>query len=237
VGPSAPYKLPSSRPRPGVAGDYPLDRRRPPIKVQLLVGRGENYLRRHPIARLYRLLLVCRTNPTHKASPLCTATTTGRTGRTCDRTDDQPQSDRGAAHNHGLGRDYLVKGVSGDFLVGFGGRESVGEGDRERVEGWFPSHGPSCPPDTGGVQRPGHQVEAFQRGQLAGEVAAGFDRAPVPGVERLDRVGGAQDAADLDWPAVVIAPACTTVSTGCAISPEGETTALTCVADHEVDPV
>ena len=36
--------------------------------------------------------------------------------------------------------------------VGFGCRESVAEGDRERVERRLPPHGPSCPPVAGGVQ-------------------------------------------------------------------------------------
>ena len=35
--------------------------------------------------------------------------------------------------------------------VVFGGRESVGEGDRERVQRWLPPHGPSCPAGAGGV--------------------------------------------------------------------------------------
>jgi hypothetical protein len=36
--------------------------------------------------------------------------------------------------------------------VVFGGRESVGEGDGERVQRWFPAHGPSCPARAGRVQ-------------------------------------------------------------------------------------
>ncbi len=49
-----------------------------------------------------------------------------------------------------------------------------------------PPHRPSCPAGTGRVQRPGHQIEAFQGGLLRGEVPSGLDRAAVAGIERLD---------------------------------------------------
>ena len=72
------------------------------------------------------------------------------------------------------------------------------EGDRERVERWLPSRGPACPTPACRVKRAGHEVEALQRRSVVREVPAGADRAPVAGVERLDRVGQAQYAADLD---------------------------------------
>jgi hypothetical protein len=49
-----------------------------------------------------------------------------------------------------------------------------------------------------GVKGPGDQVEAFDRRLLGREVAAGFDRPPVAGVQRLDRIGRADHRADLD---------------------------------------
>jgi dihydrofolate reductase len=57
-----------------------------------------------------------------------------------------------------LVRDRLIEGLSRKRCfrrspsVVFGGRESVGEGDRERVERWLPPHGPSCSSSAGGVQ-------------------------------------------------------------------------------------
>jgi YhgE/Pip-like protein len=83
------------------------------------------------------------------------------------------------------------------WLVGLGGWESVGEGDREGVQGGLPPHGPPCPAGPGGVKGPGDQVEALERGLLGGEMPAGFDCPAVAGVERFDRVCGADDRADL----------------------------------------
>src|SRR5690348_5636165 len=55
----------------------------------------------------------------------------------------------------------LANGVSGGSLAGFGGGESVAEGDGEGVDGWLPSHRPSGSADPGRVQGPGDQVEAL----------------------------------------------------------------------------
>jgi len=60
-----------------------------------------------------------------------------------------------------------------------------------------PPHCPSCLTAAGGVQGTGHEVEAFHRGLLGGEVPAGADRAPVAGIDGFDRIRGADDAADL----------------------------------------
>ena len=49
-------------------------------------------------------------------------------------------------------REDLAGGVGRCWLVGLGGREPVGEGDRERVEGRLPAHCPSLPTSPGGVQ-------------------------------------------------------------------------------------
>jgi hypothetical protein len=61
-----------------------------------------------------------------------------------------------------------------------------------------PPHRPSCLALAGRVQGSGDQVEAFHGGLVGGEVAAGPDGAAVAGVDRLDRVGGADDLADFD---------------------------------------
>jgi hypothetical protein len=82
-------------------------------------------------------------------------------------------------------------------LAGLGGREPVAEGDGECVDGGPPPHGPPGLALAGGVEGSGDQVEAFERRLLGGEMAAGLDRPPVPGVQRLDGVGGADDLADL----------------------------------------
>ena len=52
------------------------------------------------------------------------------------------------------------------------------------------------PLPVGSRRHDGH-VDALQRGLLVREVAAGLDRPPDPGVDGLDRVGGADDPADL----------------------------------------
>ena len=77
--------------------------------------------------------------------------------------------------------------------VGFCCRPAVGECGGERVQRWFPPHGPSCLAFPGRVQGPGDQVEALDRGLLGREVPAGLDRAPVAGVQGLDRVSGTDD--------------------------------------------
>ena len=79
-----------------------------------------------------------------------------------------------------------------------GSLEPSGEGDRERVERGLPPHHPACPSASGGVKRACHEVETLQRGLLVREVPAGADRAPIPCVDRLDRVCGADHSADLD---------------------------------------
>lgn len=48
------------------------------------------------------------------------------------------------------------------------------------------------------AQRAGDQVETLERGPLGGEAPTDLDRAAVAGVERLDRVGRAEELADSD---------------------------------------
>lgn len=80
----------------------------------------------------------------------------------------------------------LVRGLS-EFRCNWtlassvGGRwgEAAFEGDREGVQGRFPSHGPSCPSAAGGVEGSGDEVEALQRGLFGREVSAGLDRPAV----------------------------------------------------------
>src|SRR5450759_4650303 len=75
---------------------------------------------------------------------------------------------------------------------------AVGEGDGERVQGWFPPYGPPCLTGTFRVERPGDQVQALHRGLLGREVSAGLDRPAVSGVQALDGVRGANDQLPLD---------------------------------------
>jgi hypothetical protein len=65
--------------------------------------------------------------------------------------------------------------------------------DGSWVEGRLPSRGPRVPCFLGRVQRSGGQVETFQRGLLMGKVAADSASPPVAGVQRLDRIGRADD--------------------------------------------
>ena len=78
------------------------------------------------------------------------------------------------------------------FLV-----DSSFEGDDEGVEGRLSPGDPSCPSSPGGVKRTRHEIQTFQGGLLIGEVPTGSDRAPVAGVEGLDRVGRVDHLADL----------------------------------------
>ena len=73
---------------------------------------------------------------------------------------------------------------------------AVGEGDGERVQGWFPPYGPPCLTGTFRVQGPGDQVQALHRGLLGRKVSAGLDRPEVPGVQALDRA--------VRWPRVIV---------------------------------
>src|SRR3954454_9389435 len=77
-------------------------------------------------------------------------------------------------------------------------RHAVGEGHGECVQGGLPPRHPACLTGALRVESSGDQVQAFQCGLLGGEVSADGDRAPVPGVQRLDRVGAEQDPANLD---------------------------------------
>ena len=71
------------------------------------------------------------------------------------------------------------------------------EGGCERVEcGLLPDH-PACPAPAGGVKGVGHQVQAFQRGLLVGEVPAGLHGPVVPRVDGLGGVGCADHLPDL----------------------------------------
>ncbi len=96
-----------------------------------------------------------------------------------------------------LERDCPANGVSDVSCSVLGGRHAVGEGDRESVQCWFPAYGPTCLPGPGRVQGPGDELQGVHRRLFVGEVATGPDRAAVSGVERLDRVGRADQPADL----------------------------------------
>src|SRR4051812_43270972 len=81
-------------------------------------------------------------------------------------------------------------------LAAAGGDAAV-EGDVEGVERGLPSVGPAGSSLAGGVEAGDGKVQHFQRGLLGGEMAAGVDRAAEPGVQALNRVGAADDPADL----------------------------------------
>lgn len=66
--------------------------------------------------------------------------------------------------------------------------EPTCEGDRERVERWFPPDDPACSATAGRVKRPGHEIQTLQRRGLIWEMAPGSDSPPVAGVDRLDSV-------------------------------------------------
>ena len=60
-----------------------------------------------------------------------------------------------------------------------------------------PPHRPPCPAVPGGVKGAGDEVEALDRGLLGREVPPGLDGPAVAGIQRLDRVRGADHRADL----------------------------------------
>ena len=74
----------------------------------------------------------------------------------------------------------------------------VASGGREGVQGGLSPDHPLCPTSTGRVQGTGHQVQTLHRRLLCREVLTSVHRAAVAGVERLDRVGRADDPPDLD---------------------------------------
>src|SRR5450631_1951876 len=103
------------------------------------------------------------------------------------------------SHQQARSGECPTNGVNGVFIViGPGLWHAVGEGDSERVQGWFPPYGPPCLTGTFRAQGPGDQVQALHRGLLGGEVSAGLDRPAVSGVQALDGVRRADDLADLD---------------------------------------
>ena len=111
--------------------------------------------------------------------------------RTSSRQDRRPSS------RQELQRAYLTNGVSGvGRLVGLGGRPAVTERDGEGVDHGLPAHRPPGAACPGRVQAAGHKIQALQCGLLAGEVAAGPDRAPVAGVQGFDRIRGADHLPD-----------------------------------------
>ena len=57
--------------------------------------------------------------------------------------------------------------------------------------------GPAFLSFAGGVQAHDGEVDALECGGLGGEMTAGVDRPPDPSINRLNRVGGANDRADL----------------------------------------
>src|SRR5213083_986067 len=77
-------------------------------------------------------------------------------------------------------------------LLPSGGQAPV-EGDVEGVEGGLPPVGPAFAALPGRVQAHDRQVQALEGGLLGGEVAAGADGSAQPGVDRLDRIRGADD--------------------------------------------
>ena len=76
--------------------------------------------------------------------------------------------------------------------------DSSFESYRECVECGLPSHRPACSAAACGVECSGGEVEALQRGRVVGEVPSRADSAAIAGVDRLDRVGAADHAPDLD---------------------------------------
>src|SRR5947209_19111630 len=90
-----------------------------------------------------------------------------------------------------------LKGVTGFLGLLPARAEAAVEGDVEGVQGGLPAVGPALPASSGGVQAEDDEVEVLEGGLLGGEVAAGLDRAAEPGIEALDRVGGADQRAAL----------------------------------------
>jgi len=94
--------------------------------------------------------------------------------------------------------DCQKNGVSGLAFMSLAcGEQAAFEGDREGVECWLPGVHPSPSTTPGRVQAPDDHVEALERGLLVGEVPLRPRGSAHPGVERLDRVGGVDDPADL----------------------------------------
>ena len=90
-----------------------------------------------------------------------------------------------------------LKGVTGFLRLLPACAETAVEGDVEGVQGTLPPVGPALAAAAGGVEADDDEVEVLEGGLLGGEVAAGLDRAAEPGVQRLDRVGRADQRADL----------------------------------------
>src|SRR5437764_6800346 len=84
-----------------------------------------------------------------------------------------------------------------ELLAAAGGDAAV-EGDVEGAQGSLPAVGPAGASLAGGVEAADGQVQHFQRRSLGGEMASGVDRTAESGVDGLDGVGAADDAADLD---------------------------------------
>src|SRR6478609_752165 len=68
------------------------------------------------------------------------------------------------------------------------GREAAVEGHVESVQRGLPAYRPAALPGPGRVETHDRHVDALQRGLLVGEMPAGLDRPPDPGVHALDRV-------------------------------------------------
>src|SRR5205814_4756194 len=105
-----------------------------------------------------------------------------------------------SCHRNGCrqpGRVCQLKGVTGFLRLLPACAEAAVEGDVEGVQGGLPPVGPPLPSSPGGVQADDDEVGVLAGGLLGGEVAAGPDRAAEPGAEALDRVGRADQRADL----------------------------------------
>src|SRR3982074_705057 len=88
-------------------------------------------------------------------------------------------------------RNWILSG-----LVASGGQASV-EGDLEGVQRGLPAVGPACAALAGRVQAHDREVDALECCLLVREVSAGVDRAPDAGVDALNRIGGADDRAEV----------------------------------------
>src|SRR5690349_4988670 len=108
-----------------------------------------------------------------------------------------PGSYQPAQSGMGAARVCQLKGVTGFLRLLPACAEAAVEGDVEGVQRGLPAVGPALPAAAGGVEADDDEVEVLEGGLLGGEVAAGLDRAAEPGVQRLDRVGGADQRPDL----------------------------------------
>ena len=97
-----------------------------------------------------------------------------------------------------LGTVRLTVGGSWRLLVVPCRVEATREGDGERVQCRLPPVHPSFLGGAGRVKGTRHEVQTLQRGLIGREVTTGPHSPPETGVQRLDRVRGADDAADLD---------------------------------------